>query len=160
MALAFQNMLKSFGLEDKILAFNADNATSNDTQTTQLASFANSFEEYNRVRCFNHTVQLSAKELLKPFNAGMSGKLWKNLNDGGEVEAKVDNGDGEDEDDEDDDEEDKDDDSENGDDDPVDDIDEIDEMSDDERFEIETNTGIVRETVTKVYYLKFTMLLY
>jgi hypothetical protein len=32
----------------------------------------NSFEEVNRARCFNHTLQLSAKTLLKPFNAGMS----------------------------------------------------------------------------------------
>jgi hypothetical protein len=32
----------------------------------------NSFEEVNRARCFNHTLQLSAKTLLKPFNVGMS----------------------------------------------------------------------------------------
>jgi len=36
MAIAFQNMLKQFELNGKILAFNADNATSNDTQTTKL----------------------------------------------------------------------------------------------------------------------------
>lgn len=28
----------------------------------------NSFEDVNRVRCFNHTMQLSARALLKPFN--------------------------------------------------------------------------------------------
>ena len=61
MAAAFQDMLVRFGLKDKvyifsslsryllivfqILSFNADNATSNDAQTTSLASRDNSFEE-------------------------------------------------------------------------------------------------------------------
>jgi hypothetical protein len=31
----------------------------------------NSFELENRVHCFNHTLQLSAKTLLCPFNAGL-----------------------------------------------------------------------------------------
>ena len=30
------------------------------------------FEECNRVRCFNHTIQLAGKVLIKPFNSGMS----------------------------------------------------------------------------------------
>ena len=64
MAKAFQNMLEHFGLTQKILAFNADNATANDKQTTKLGALDNSFNEANRVRCFNHTLQLSAKALL------------------------------------------------------------------------------------------------
>ena len=56
----------------QILALNADNATSNDTQTGALAFMENAFEEANRACCFNHMLQLSAKTLLKPFNAGMS----------------------------------------------------------------------------------------
>ena len=32
---------------------------------------ANTFEEVNQAHCFNHTLQLSARMLLKPFNAGM-----------------------------------------------------------------------------------------
>ena len=44
----------------------------NDTQTRKLASLNNSFEMTNRVRCFNHTLQLSAKALLKPFAAALS----------------------------------------------------------------------------------------
>jgi len=56
----------------QILAVNADNTMSNDTQTTALAQMENSFEEVNRACCFNHTLQLSGKTLLKPFNAGMS----------------------------------------------------------------------------------------
>src|ERR1700723_4639183 len=74
MANAFQKMLEQFGLTEKILAVNANNATSNDTQTTELDQLDNTFEKENRVGCFNHTLQLSAKALLKPFNIGLSGK--------------------------------------------------------------------------------------
>ena len=74
MAIAFQNMLKWLGFEGKILAVNTDNATSNDTQTTKLDELDNSFDKENRVRCFNHTLQLSAKALLKPFNTALSRK--------------------------------------------------------------------------------------
>lgn len=52
----------------QIFAFNGDNATSNDKQTMHLAQMENSFDDVNRVRCFNHTMQLSARALLKPFN--------------------------------------------------------------------------------------------
>lgn len=52
----------------QILAFIGDNASNNDTQTAQLEKLANSFEAANRVHCFNHTMQISAKALLKPFS--------------------------------------------------------------------------------------------
>ena len=35
----------------------------------KLDDLPNSFEKTNHVRCFNHTLQLSAKALLKPFTA-------------------------------------------------------------------------------------------
>ncbi|KAF8892713.1 hypothetical protein BD779DRAFT_1436743, partial [Infundibulicybe gibba] len=73
LARAFQDMLKIHGLQEKILAFNGDNATSNDKQTCVLASLSNSFDEVNRVRCFNHTMQLSVKALLKPFSTAIQG---------------------------------------------------------------------------------------
>jgi hypothetical protein len=72
LAREFQNMLQSFGLTQKILSFNADNASCNDTQTASLCTLNNSFEEENRVHCFNHTMQLSAVMLIWPFNAGMT----------------------------------------------------------------------------------------
>jgi hypothetical protein len=50
------------------MSFNGDNATSNDKQTKFLNALPNSFNQFNRVRCFNHTMQLSAKALLKPFS--------------------------------------------------------------------------------------------
>jgi hypothetical protein len=37
-----------------------------------LVMLPNTFEELNRVRCFNHTIQLSAKALLKPFSSAGS----------------------------------------------------------------------------------------
>jgi hypothetical protein len=72
MAKAFQAMLECFGLKEKILTVNADNAMANNNQTTKLNTLNNSFEEANRVRCFNHTLQLSAKALLAPFNTAIS----------------------------------------------------------------------------------------
>jgi hypothetical protein len=51
------------------LAFNADNASSNNKQATELHKKNNSFDQSNRVRCFNHTIQLAAKNLLKPFTS-------------------------------------------------------------------------------------------
>jgi hypothetical protein len=72
MAKAFQAMLEHFGLEEKILVVNTDNATANNKQTTKLDTLNNLFEEANRVQCFNHTLQLSAKALLVPFNTAIS----------------------------------------------------------------------------------------
>src|SRR3984957_20502770 len=128
MANAFQKMLEQFGLTEKILAVNADNATSNDTQTTELDQLDNTFEKENRVRCFNHTLQLSAKALLKPFNIGLSGKATDDDdeltqdddNDLAMVENDEDKGNEEEQADEDDDDDD-------------DNIDELEKLSEDEQ---------------------------
>ena len=53
------------------MSFNGDNATSNDKQTEFLHTLPNSFNQVIQVCCFNHTMQLSAKALLKPFNGPM-----------------------------------------------------------------------------------------
>ena len=53
---------------NKILTCNNDNAASNDTQIAKLTKLPNMFEETNHVHCFDHTLQLLAKTLLKPFN--------------------------------------------------------------------------------------------
>jgi hypothetical protein len=145
-------MLRSFGLAKKILSFNADNATSNDTQTTKLASLPNSFEEENRARCFNHTVQLSAKELIKPFNAGMGARQASDGDNSLILEDIGDNSNGDEDEDDmgDEDEDDTDDEDKDNADDEDDNINEIDEMTDEEREEIAADTAIVRETVTKV----------
>jgi hypothetical protein len=72
LAVAFQAMLEHFGLEHRILTFNADNASNNNTQAIELVNMENSFSEDNRICCFNHTLQLSARALLKPFNKSIS----------------------------------------------------------------------------------------
>ena len=50
------------------MSFNGNNATSNNKQTEFLHMLPNSFNQVNQVCSFNHTMQLSAKALLKPFN--------------------------------------------------------------------------------------------
>ena len=127
---------------------NADNAASNDTQVDALAGMANSFEVDNRVRCFNHTLQLSAKTLLRPFNAGLGEATDDdagNVDDLPEVER--------------DDDDNSDDDDDNDDDDPSDvldleDIDNgVDELADlgaDAREELMADTAALRRTVSKV----------
>ncbi|KAJ7923913.1 hypothetical protein B0H13DRAFT_1566850, partial [Mycena leptocephala] len=60
LAEAFQEMLDRYELSGKILAVTGDNATSNDTQVVSLSENPNNaFERVNRVRCFNHTINLS-----------------------------------------------------------------------------------------------------
>jgi hypothetical protein len=149
MANAFQAMLERFGLTEKIHGLNADNASANDTQTVKLNGLENSFEEDNRVRCFNHTLQLSAKALLKPFNTALSGKTTDDndaceVNDNDRLMPEID----EDEDDEDD-NDDEEVDVEDSDD-QDDGVDELQELSEAEQIEMLENTADVREIVTKV----------
>jgi hypothetical protein len=149
MAKAFQKMLQDFGLTEKIHTVNADNATSNDTQTTKLDQLDNTFEEENRVRCFNHTLQLSAKALLKPFNVGLSGKATDNDNEfaqdnDGDPAMFEDNNEDENENEGDEEEQGDDEDDED------DNIDELAVLSQDEQKRVLEETVIVRDTVTKV----------
>ena len=128
----------------QILAVNADNVSSNDTQGQALVGMANSFELENHVRCFNHTLQLSAKTLLRPFNVGL-GKTTEDGNNNDVEDLPNETVDDEDEHDEDD-----------GlpaipEADDIDDgIDELEELEEDEREDILTDTAAVRDTVTKV----------
>ena len=148
MAIAFQRMLGRFGLTEKIHAVNADNAMANDKQTTKLDALPNSFEEANRVRCFNHTMQLSAKSLLAPLNPAISQKVTQ---DDEMPEEDDDQPLPEDdaEDDEDDEEEDvrEEDDEDDG-------INELEELNEDEQAQVLEDTAKVRNTVTKVSYKK------
>src|SRR5882762_4502199 len=144
MANAFQKMLEQFGLTEKILSVNADNASPNNTLTTKLDQLDNAFEEENQARCFNHTLQLSAKALLKPFNVGLSGKVTDNENesaqedDGNLVTFEDDEEDEEEDEEEHADEEDVEDDN----------IDELEVLGEDEQKRVLEETAVVRETVT------------
>ena len=151
MALAFQRMLERFGLTEKIHAVNADNATADDKQMTKLDSLNNSFEAANHVRCFNHTLQLSAKALLAPFNPAISRKATRDdeMSEGDDDDLLL--PEHEEEDSEEDGEEDsKEDVKEDEKDDEDDDINELGELSEDERAKVLEDTAGVRETVTKV----------
>ena len=140
-------MLQQFGLTEKIHAINADNATSNDTLTTKLDQLDNTFDKENRVQCFNHTLQLSTKALLKPFNVGLSRKAMDDDNEitqdnDGDLAIFEDERDEEGEDDEEE--------QANEVDDEDDNIDELEELNEDEQNQVLEDTAVVRDTVTKV----------
>jgi hypothetical protein len=151
LAREFQNMLKNFGLTNKILAINADNASCNDTQTLSLCTLDNTFDEENRVRCFNHTMQLSAVTLVRPFNAAMTSDPI--LDDA--VAEPVDNSDGN----ADDEDEDSEDEELSEDSDDVDDgIDEFEQLSEADKRALLDDTKLVRGTVSKLRNLAFSII--
>jgi hypothetical protein len=132
----------------------ADNATSNDKQREDLAAMDNSFEEQNHVRCFNHTLQLSAKALMRPFNPALGRTRDIDFNGGQDDLSGV----------EDDDNKayDSDHESDNGRDgfDPYD-IDDDDELHDQgpySREELMEDALVVRTTISKLRQLSFTII--
>jgi hypothetical protein len=153
-------MLESFGLKYKILCVNADNAASNDTQTSTLGTLPNSFEMENRIRCFNHTIQLAAVALIKPFNAGMmktKGDSEKDDDeDGGVADAEEENEE-EGVDDDDDNSDDSDDEDDNTTDDTTDDINEFQMLTEAQQDTLVKDTALVRATVTKVCICCYTI---
>jgi hypothetical protein len=133
---------------NKIHAFTGDNATSNDTQVAWLQEKNNSFDASNHVRCFNHTIQLSCKVLLKPFTSCIASSVTDN-NDMLDLE-------GVEEDDDKDESEDKVEDlAYNTDNDTDDDINELDALSGEEKATFLEATVAVKEAVTKVRTLSF-----
>ena len=167
LAREFQDMLVRFGIKDKILSFNADNALPNDKQTSKLADLPNSFEAVNRVRCFNHTMQLSARTLLAPFNAALGQALDVLEEDGDEMDEddemvsdgdSDDHGNGKSDNDDEDEEVDEDGQNEEECDDPDDSIDELQTMSEEDRTRILEETCVVRTTVTKIRKLAFAII--
>jgi len=153
-------MLVRFGLENKILSFNTDNTSPNDKQTSKLADLPNSFEAENRVRCFNHTMQLSAKSLIRPFNAALGTAPDDVQGDGDEMDEDNEmvsdgdiNGDSNAN------EDDEDEDGRNEEcDDPDDLIDELETLSDEDRARVLEETSAVRATVTKLRKLAFAII--
>ena len=148
MANAFQKMLQQFGLTEKIHSVNTNNTSPNNTLTTKLDQLDNTFKEQNRAQCFNHTLQLSAQALLKPFNVGLSG----NVTDDDNQSTQDDNGDRVmvEDDEEDEDGQAKDEDNKDNEDNEDDNINELEELSEEERCQVLQETTVVRETVTKV----------
>lgn len=122
------------------MAFTGDNATSNDKQTDVLHTLPNTFEELSRVRCFNHTMQLSVKALLKPFSSAGSvenDNETDNSDDSMPALQAID------------DEEDKDD-TDEDEDDEEEEEDPLDALDDEEREALMNNTEAVHTTLNKV----------
>jgi len=129
-----------------MLAMNTDNAAPNDMQTAILAKLNNSFEEDQCARCFNHTIQLSAKTLLCPFNTALGAAGTADRASGDDDDTMPDLEVIEDDDDEADDRG-----AENDEavEDADDQIDELEELEDAEWEELLAATANVRETVSK-----------
>ena len=91
LAAAFIQILKEFGIDDKvrgekninnarintrayqILCTTCDNATSNDTMIEEMDFELDAFSQVNHVRCFLHIVNLVAKALIKMFDTTKRG---------------------------------------------------------------------------------------
>jgi hypothetical protein len=122
----------------------ADNASSNNVQAAALYELENAFDEANHIRCFNHTIQLSGKALIKPFNAGM-GKADSSLENGDDDVPNMEDFD-----------DDAEDDADPGvlsDDGDEEEDDEGEILSEEERLRILDDTSAVRETVSKVCFM-------
>ena len=130
--------------------------------TGRQPNLDNSFEEANHVQCFNHTLQLSTKALLTPFNMAISqaaarGNKMPEDDDNQLVphENVYDKFASDDDDDDDDNEsEEVVDEVDEG-----DGIDELDKMSGVEQEWVLENTAEVHETVTKVHQYTFALTL-
>jgi hypothetical protein len=127
-----------------VLAITTDNASANDKLVQKLDKLENSFEADNHVHCFNHTLQLSAKTLIRPFNPGIAkDKDADHLDDDTGVMLKVDDDDDNDADADADSDEELTDDRDDG-------IDEMEALSESEQEDLLENTAEIREAVSKV----------
>lgn len=106
-----------------------------------LAELPNTFEELNRVQCFNHTLQLSEKALLKPFYSTGSLETNDEIDDGMPALQAVDD---EEEGDEGDDESEMDDEDQEEEEDP------LSALNNDEREALIQNVEAVHTTLMKV----------
>ncbi|KDR67829.1 hypothetical protein GALMADRAFT_146839 [Galerina marginata CBS 339.88] len=106
LASAFANVLKDFGISDKILSITCDNASNNDAMIEELAKSLEAFPgAANLVSCSLHIVNLVAKGVLHQFEPPKSKKQGNDLfaegaaelaalsinleDDGGQLDDKV-----------------------------------------------------------------------
>ena len=126
----------------QILSITADNASSNDTLTTELADrIAHFGGPTTRTRCFLHVINLVAKSLIKQFDLPKESSdldMARDLNRDDEATI-AENGDG--------DQDAEDVDNEDG------LVDEIEQLTVHERTALETNIRPIRLTLVKVSYM-------
>lgn len=85
MAAVLQEVIENYKIEDRICAFQTDNAPNNDTALDALAIGIPSVDrKQSRLRCFGHIINLVVKALL--FSAG-SGLLQEKLGEVGDDDA-------------------------------------------------------------------------
>lgn len=85
MAEVLQEVIASYNIEDRIGAFQMDNATNNDTALDELASNIPGVDcKQSRLRCFGHIINIVVKALL--FGTG-SASLQQQLGEAGDDEA-------------------------------------------------------------------------
>lgn len=129
-----------------------DNASANDTLINRLGKLENSFDVDNHVRCFNHTLQLSAKALIQPFNPGMANdKSTDHLDDDSESVLILEEDDDKDINDADDADDANADGNEDGLSDDIDDnINEMEALSEADQEVLLADTAVIRDAVSKV----------
>jgi hypothetical protein len=132
----------------------------NDTQATELAAKNNSFDDESHIRCFNHTMQVSVKALLKPFHKGITNADDKDAIDNLIAEDNVVVDDTQDDDmflqlDNEDDQE-----VDGVDDEQCDAVDEMADLDEEEHEKLLEDTAVVRETIAKVHMWHFMSFLY
>ncbi|KAJ3574247.1 hypothetical protein NP233_g1903 [Leucocoprinus birnbaumii] len=91
LAHAFAEILKEFGIQDKILGLACDNASANKTMTDKLVRHLPGFRgEKSRVRCFLHIINLVAKVILRQFECRKSslGSSTEAVEDEGDEEVE------------------------------------------------------------------------
>jgi hypothetical protein len=155
LAKVFQKMVTDFGIEHKVLGMVADNASANDTQTTAFAAHDNSFTEEARVRCFNHTMQLSAKAVVSPFQTAVgSGRDGDDPSEDNAEDLDVEDDEGEEEDED----EGNDPEADNGEEDVDDGHDELAELAEDAQQAVIAQTTDVRQVVVKIRRLSFAII--
>ncbi|GLB45805.1 hypothetical protein LshimejAT787_3000140 [Lyophyllum shimeji] len=68
LAVVFADILREYGISDKILSVTCDNASNNDVMIEELAKRLPDFSVVNHTRCFLHVTNLVAKSIVRQFD--------------------------------------------------------------------------------------------
>ncbi|KAJ2911793.1 hypothetical protein MD484_g8620, partial [Candolleomyces efflorescens] len=83
LAAAFVDILRSYGIDHKLLSVTCDNASSNDTMIDEIAKLVLGYPgAANRVRCLAHVVNLVVKIILRQFDTRRKPKTTEKASKG------------------------------------------------------------------------------